>query len=67
MTTFKKGDRVTWSSHGGTAKGTVTKKLTSDTTVAGHTVRATSDDPQYLVTTDEGKEAAHRPSALRKS
>ena len=28
---FKKGDKVTWQSHGSTAEGTVQKKITSDT------------------------------------
>ena len=37
---LKKGDEVTWKSHGGTAHGTVEKKQTSDTAIKGHTVRA---------------------------
>ena len=65
--TFRKGDRVEWSSHGGTATGTVEKKITSDTTAAGRTVSASKDEPQYLVTSDKsGGEAVHKPSALRR-
>ena len=64
---FKAGDRVTWSSHGGTAHGKVVKKLTSACHVKGHKVAASADDPQYLVETDEGRQAAHKPSALRKA
>ena len=45
----QKGDHVTWKSHGGTAEGTVEKKITEDTEAAGRTVRASEDDPQYLV------------------
>jgi len=61
------GDEVTWSSHGGTAVGKVEKKITSDTEAAGRTVRASADDPQYLVKSDKsGGEAVHKPSALRK-
>jgi hypothetical protein len=62
---FRKGDRVSWKSHGGEAVGTVQKKLTSDTEEAGRTVRASSDDPQYLVKSDKsGGTAVHKPSAL---
>lgn len=64
---LKKGDEVSWKSHGGTAHGTVEKKVTSTTKVGGHTVKATPDDPQYIVESDKGGKAAHKPSALRKS
>lgn len=67
MADLKKGDEVTWKSHGGTAHGEVEKKLTSDTKVKGHQVRASSDDPQYLVKSDKGGEAAHKGSALKKA
>lgn len=63
---FKKGDKVTWSSHGGTAHGTVEKKLTGETRIKGHTAKPSKDDPEYLVKTEEGKKAAHKPSALTK-
>jgi hypothetical protein len=67
MPKFKKGDKVEWDSHGGTAVGEVVKKITSDTEAAGRTVRASKDDPQYLVKSDKsGGEAVHKPSALRK-
>ena len=62
---FSKGDHVTWKSHGGTAEGVVEKKITSDTEAAGRTVRASKDEPQYLVKSDKsGGEAVHKPSAL---
>jgi plastocyanin len=64
---LKAGDKVTWSSHGGTAHGKVVKKLTSETSIKSHKVAASKDDPQYLVETDEGKQAAHKPSALKKA
>jgi len=67
MTEVKKGDEVTWKSHGGTAHGTVEKKLTADTKVGSHQVRASRDDPQYLVKSDKGGEAAHKGSALSKA
>ncbi|USI71381.1 DUF2945 domain-containing protein [Sphingomonas morindae] len=66
MADIKTGDHVTWNSHGGQAEGTVKKKLTKDAKVSGHQVRASSDDPQFVVETDKGKQAAHKPSALHK-
>jgi hypothetical protein len=64
MKTFKKDDRVHWSSHGHTTTGTVLRKLTSDTEAGGRTVRASSEHPQYLVRSDNGGEAVHTPDAL---
>jgi hypothetical protein len=64
---FSKGDHVSWKSHGGEATGEVEKKITSDTEAAGRTVRASKDDPQYLVKSEKsGGEAVHKPSALKK-
>jgi hypothetical protein len=64
---LKSGDRVKWRSHGGTAQGKVVKKLTSPMTIKGHKVAASPDNPEYLVETDEGKQAAHKPGALTKA
>jgi hypothetical protein len=62
---FHKGDEVTWNSHGGEAVGKVEEKITEDTKAAGRTVRASVDEPQYLVKSDKsGREAVHKPSAL---
>jgi Hypervirulence associated proteins TUDOR domain len=64
---FKKGDKVTWRSHGSTAEGTVEEKITSDTEAAGRTVRASSDEPQYRVRSEKsGGDAVHKPGALKK-
>ena len=65
---FKKGDKVVWSSHGNDdTPGVVVRKITSDTEAAGRKVRASEDDPQYLVKSDKsGGEAVHKPSALKK-
>lgn len=63
---LKSGDQVTWKSHGGTAKGKVVKKLTSEMKIKGHKVAASKDDQQYLVETEEGKQAAHKAEALAK-
>jgi hypothetical protein len=63
---LKAGDRVSWNSHGGKARGKVVKKLTSPAAIKGHKVAASKDNPEYLVETNEGKRAAHKPGALRK-
>jgi hypothetical protein len=67
MTEFKKGDEVERKSHGGTAHGTVEKKQTSDTKIKSHPVKASPDDPQYIVKSDKGGKAAHKPEALKKA
>jgi hypothetical protein len=64
---LKSGDRVSWSSHGGKARGKVVKKLTSTMTIKGHKVAASEDNPEYLVETEEGKRAAHKAEALTKA
>ena len=63
---LKAGTKVDWSSHGGTAHGKVVRKLTSPTDIKGHHVAASTDNPEYLVETEEGKRAAHKPGALKK-
>lgn len=65
--TLKPGDTVSWQSHGGTAHGKVVKKITSPMTIKDHKVAASKDNPEYLVETDEGKKAAHKAGALRRS
>jgi hypothetical protein len=67
MAEFSKGDRVTWNSHGSTATGEVVRKITSDTDAGGRTVRASKDEPQYLVRSDNGGDAVHKPEALRRA
>ena len=64
---LKAGDKVTWQSHGGTAHGKVEKKQTSDTKIKSHQVRASKEDPQYIVKSDNGGKAAHKPEALKKA
>jgi hypothetical protein len=64
---LRKGDQVHWNSHGGEAVGEVEEKITKDTEAAGRKVRASQDDPQYLVKSDKsGGEAVHKPDALKK-
>ena len=63
---LRNGDRVTWRSHGGEATGKVVRKLTNSTRIKGHNVSASKDNPEYLVETDEGKQAAHKAGALQR-
>ena len=64
---LKKGDKVTWNSHGQQVHGTVEQKITKETEAAGRTVKASKDEPQYLVKSDKsGGEAVHKPDALKK-
>ena len=67
MADLSKGDHVSWKSHGSTAEGTVEKKITSETEAGGRKVKASKDEPQYLVKSDKsGGEAVHKPDALDK-
>ena len=66
-TTFRKGEHVAWQTSQGETHGTVERELTRRTSVKGHVVAASPDEPQYLVRSDaSGETAAHRPSALRR-
>jgi hypothetical protein len=68
MAEFKQGDKVEWNSHGSKAVGTVERKITSDTEAGGRKVRASEDEPQYLVRSEKsGGTAVHKPSALRRA
>lgn len=64
---LNQGDKVGWDYSGGHSTGKVVKKLTSPMTIKGHKVAASRDNPEYLVETDEGKRAAHKPDALTKA
>lgn len=67
MSELKKGDEVSWKTSQGKTEGTVVKKQTSDTTIKGHKVSASKDDPQYIVESEKtGAKAAHKPEALSK-
>jgi len=64
---FRQGDKVEWNSSQGKTRGTVKKKLTSNTEVGGQKISASQDDPRYLVESEKsGKEAAHKPDSLSK-
>ena len=65
---FERGDTVEWNTPQGKTRGTVKKKLTSQTQVGGQKINASEDDPRYVVESEKsGKEAAHKPDALSKA
>ncbi|MGW4395101.1 DUF2945 domain-containing protein [Amycolatopsis nivea] len=62
---FREGDRVRWDAGNQSSAGVVVKKITSDTEAGGREVKASPDDPQYLVRSEKsGKTAVHRPEAI---
>jgi heme-binding NEAT domain protein len=64
---LKKGDPVEWNTPQGKTTGKVRKKLTSPTKIKGHEVKASEENPEYLVETDESHRlAAHAPEALKR-
>ncbi len=65
--TLKAGDKVEWDSSSGHSVGKVVKKLTAPTQIKGHKVAASRDNPEYLVKSDKGGEAAHKPGSLKKA
>jgi hypothetical protein len=70
---FKQGDEVEWDTPQGTTKGTVKRRITTTERIGndgqkGTEVKGTEDDPRYLVeSASSGKQAAHKPEALRKA
>ena len=66
--TFKAGDKVEWDPSGGHSVGKVVKKVTSPTKIKGHEVKASKDNPEYIVKSDKsGATAAHKPGSLKKA
>ncbi len=64
---FKEGDAVAWDASQGEVRGTVVKRLTEPIAIKGHQVKASEENPEYLVRSDKtGAEAAHKPEELRK-
>jgi hypothetical protein len=61
------GDHVSWNSEAGRVKGVIKKRLVAPTKLKGYTVRASVDEPQYLIVGDKtGHVAVHKGSALRR-
>jgi hypothetical protein len=65
---FKVGDHVGWNSEAGRVQGTIKKKIVSATKFKTYTVRASMEEPQYLIKSDKTDHMAmHKGSALKKS
>ena len=64
---LKVGDRVKWDSSGGQAEGKIVRVVRTSGSIKGFHYKASSDDPRYIVETDEGKHAAHKAEELRRA
>jgi hypothetical protein len=64
---FEVGDHVEWNSEAGRVRGTIRKKVTSAIKFKTYTVRATEEEPQYLIESDKTDHVAmHKGAALKK-
>jgi hypothetical protein len=64
---FKVGDHVEWKSEAGHVRGTIKKKVTSAIKFKTYTVRATAEEPQYLIKSDKTEHMAmHKGAVLKK-
>ena len=65
---LSKGDKVKWKTSQGATKGKVEKRITSDTKIKDNKVKASKDNPKYVVESDKtGNKAAHKPESLKKA
>ena len=64
---FKVGDHVGWNPEEGHVRGTIKKKVPSAIKFKTYTVRASKEEPQYLIKSDKTEHMAmHKGSALKK-
>ncbi len=64
---FKVGDHVEWNSEAGHVRGRIKKKVTSTTKFKTYVVRASKEEPQYLIKSDTTDHMAmHKGAALKK-
>lgn len=57
-----------WNTSQGRTHGEVVRKVTETKKIKGHTAKASKEEPQYEVRSDNtGKKAIHKPGALKKS
>ena len=64
---FKIGDHVEWSSEAGHVRGTIKRKFTSAIKFKTYMVRASKEEPQYLIKSDKTDHLAmHKGSAIKK-
>ena len=64
---FRIGDHVEWNSEAGRVQGTIKKKVTSAIKFKTYTVRASKEEPQYLIKSDKTDHLTmHKGAALKK-
>lgn len=64
---FRVGDHVGWNSEAGHVRGTIKRRITSAIRFKTYTVRASKEEPQYLIKNDTTNHLAmHKGSALKK-
>ena len=64
---FKVGDHVEWNSEAGRVRGTIKRKVTSAIMFKTYTVRASKEEPQYLIKSDKTDHMAmHKGAALKR-
>ena len=64
---FKVGDHVEWNSEAGRVRGTIKKKVISAMKFKTYIVRASKEEPQYLIKSDKTDHMAmHKGAALKK-
>lgn len=64
---FEVGDHVTWRSEAGRVRGTIKKRIVSAVKFKSYTVRASKEEPQYLIKSDlTDHMAVHKGAALKK-
>ena len=64
---FKVGDHVSWNSEAGRVRGTIKKQVTSPMRFKYYMVRASREEPQYLIKSDKTDHLAmHKGTALKK-
>jgi hypothetical protein len=62
---LKKGDRVRWDAGNQSSVGTIEDVITSDTEAGGRKVKASPEEPQYLVRSEKsGRTAVHHPDKI---
>lgn len=62
---FKVNDHVRWNSPQGETSGKIVRVIKERTTLDGHVVNASPEDPHYEVESEKsGKRAVHKSSAL---
>ena len=64
---FKVGDHVSWNSEAGRVRGRIVRVHTKDVSYKGYVHRASREDPQYEIKSDQTEHVAlHKGRTLRR-